>query len=188
MSGRVHFFVTVMYKNTILCFLFPPYPFFQTIHKKMFLISTNHFSMLWSLLFCEVWISLDPYKRGGKKNSKNVGDNCIQTEGPWDRSLICPWAHVNSKRLYVVSLVFKLYLKCCGFKVLRWTYLPRALNEWLKDLAARWRSVCKKTSTFSGLKLSPSSARRGRSTNFTWHSSSYKSSRHKSLQRCWITD
>lgn len=37
------------------------------------------------------------------------------------------------------------------------TYFARALNEWLKDFAAKWRRVCRKTSTFSGLKLSPSS-------------------------------
>lgn len=44
--------------------------------------------------------------------------------------------------------------ECCND-----TYLPRALKEWLKDLAARCRRVCRKTSTFRGLKLSPSSAR-----------------------------
>lgn len=37
------------------------------------------------------------------------------------------------------------------------TYFPRALKEWLKDLAARWSSVCKNTSIFRGLKASPSS-------------------------------
>ena len=35
--------------------------------------------------------------------------------------------------------------------------MARALKEWLKDLAARWSSVCKNTSVFRGLKLSPSS-------------------------------
>lgn len=38
--------------------------------------------------------------------------------------------------------------------------MPRALKEWLKDLAARWSRVCRNTSTFRGLKLSPSSGRR----------------------------
>lgn len=40
------------------------------------------------------------------------------------------------------------------------TYFPRALKEWLKDLEATLSSVCRNTSTFRGLKLSPSSGRR----------------------------
>lgn len=35
--------------------------------------------------------------------------------------------------------------------------MPRALKEWLKDLAARCSRVCRKTSTLRGLKVSPSS-------------------------------
>lgn len=38
--------------------------------------------------------------------------------------------------------------------------MPRALKEWLKDLAARWSRVCRNTSIFRGLKLSPSSGRK----------------------------
>lgn len=37
------------------------------------------------------------------------------------------------------------------------TYFPRALKEWLKDLEATLSKVCRNTSTFRGLKLSPSS-------------------------------
>lgn len=44
----------------------------------------------------------------------------------------------------------------------RETYFPRALKEWLKDLEATLSKVCRNTSTFSGLKLSPSSERRAR--------------------------
>lgn len=42
------------------------------------------------------------------------------------------------------------------------THLARALKEWLKDLAARWRRVCRNTSIFRGLKPSPSSGNRQR--------------------------
>lgn len=44
----------------------------------------------------------------------------------------------------------------------RHTHLARALKEWLKDLAARWRRVCRNTSIFRGLKPSPSSGNRQR--------------------------
>lgn len=37
------------------------------------------------------------------------------------------------------------------------TYFPRALNEWLKDLEATLSKVWRNTSTFNGLKVSPSS-------------------------------